>query len=274
MRALLGFYLLACLISWGWSFSLLAGGLIVHRGQGWPTHFVALFGPALAAMIVSARLSGWDGVVRLVSQMTRWRLGVGWWIAAVSPLGFLAVGLVVAAVGSSPPRAADFALYTGWPELGIGGALLAALLNGFGEELGWRGFLLPGLHRRYDARSSAFIVAGLWALWHLPFFFLLESYREFGPFTLVGFLIGITAGSVVLTWLYFGSGQSVTAVAIWHASYNMAAATAASAGTVAAVVSALVIVQAILLLRRDERRRRQGGRGVLDPSERFPTSRN
>ena len=70
---------------------------------------------------------------------------MGGWAAAFSPLAFLAVGLAVAAAAGSLPSAGEFALYSGWPAVGIAGAALAALLNGFGEEPGWRGFLLPAL---------------------------------------------------------------------------------------------------------------------------------
>jgi hypothetical protein len=110
-----------------------------------------------------------------------------------------------------------------------------------------RGFALPAFQRRVGAKRAVLIVGGFWALWHLPYFFLVSSYRGFGPFTLVGFTIGIMAGSVVLTWLYYGSGQSILAVAVWHAVYDMA--TFGSSGSVQALVSALVIAQAILLLR-------------------------
>jgi len=99
----------------------------------------------------------------------------------------------------------------------------------------------------------------------LPFFFLLASYRGFGPFELVGFSIGITAGSIVLTWLYNGSGGSILAVAVWHTLYNLATATVAGEGMIAAVVSALVTVLAVVLVRRELRRRRQGRRPLLGP---------
>jgi len=85
------------------------------------------------------------------------------------------------------------------------------------------------------------------------------------PFAFVGFAIGIASGSLVLTWLYYQSGQSILAVAVWHASYNMAAATAASSGTVAAFASMLVIVQAILLLRYDQRARTRSERSIIGP---------
>jgi hypothetical protein len=52
-------------------------------------------------------------------------------------------------------------------------------------------------------------------------------------------------------WLYYGSGQSILAVAVWHAAYDMP--TAGSSGTIAAIVSTLVIIQAIALGRLHQR---------------------
>jgi membrane protease YdiL (CAAX protease family) len=263
--ALVAFFVLAFGLAWGWSFTLLAGDEIVRRGVGWPTHFPALIAPALAAVIVTAWVSGSTGLADLARRVGRWRFPLRWWAVALSPLAFLAIALLVAALAGETPEPEEFGRYSGVASLGIGGVVLFALLNGFGEEIGWRGFALPVLQRRHGALRATMIVAAAWALWHLPFFFLLDSYRGFGPFTAVGFTIGIAAGSVVLTWVYNGTGGSVLAAAVWHAAYNLGAATEASEGMIAGVVSALVIGQAFVLLRREEASARRGGPPVLGP---------
>jgi hypothetical protein len=84
--------------------------------------------------------------------------------------------------------------------------------------------------------------------WHLPLFFVLDSFRGFTPVTLPGFVLGITCGAVILTWVYNGTGGSVLLVALWHITYNMTSATEAAKGTVAAVVSTFVMVWAIALV--------------------------
>ncbi len=261
--AIVAFFLLAYAISWGWSLTLVANGDIVRRGVGWPTASPALAGPAIAAVLVTAWISGRVGFADLARRVVRWRFAPRWWAATLSPLAFLAVGLGVAALTGHYPKASDFGRYNGWPLIGIGGAALAALIGGFAEETGWRGFALPAFQHRVGAARAALIVAGFWALWHLPYFFLVSSYRGFGPFTLVGFTIGIVSGSVVLTWLYYGAGQSILAVAIWHAAYDMA--TSGTSGTIQGIVSALVIAQAILLWRLHHRSLKHGSRPVLGP---------
>jgi membrane protease YdiL (CAAX protease family) len=81
--------------------------------------------------------------------------------------------------------------------------------------------------------------------------FFAVAYEDFDPFTLVGFFVGLTAGALVLTSLYNGTGGSILAAAVWHGSYNLAAATAAAEGTIAAVATACVIFWAVSLVQRE-----------------------
>jgi membrane protease YdiL (CAAX protease family) len=37
-----------------------------------------------------------------------------------------------------------------------------------GEELGWRGFLLPRLRKYYGPVTAAWVMGSLWSLWHVP----------------------------------------------------------------------------------------------------------
>jgi membrane protease YdiL (CAAX protease family) len=125
-------------------------GVTVSAGRGWPTHFPALLGPLLAAFGVTA----WrDGLLR---RMVRVRVALRWWLLAVSPLLLLLLVLAVdAALAVSPPAYGRFAVFSGlpshWGPLAVAAVLL--LVDGFGEETGWRGFALPSLQKRHS-RSS------------------------------------------------------------------------------------------------------------------------
>jgi membrane protease YdiL (CAAX protease family) len=228
---------------------------IVRRGDGWPTHFPALFVPAIAAFLVTAWTTGRAGLVDLIARMVRWRFPLRWWAVTVSPLAFLAVALIVQSVVGDLPAPRDYGRYTELPSMSVFVVvMLAVVLNGFGEEIGWRGFAVPALIPRFGPLGAALVITPVWALWHLPYFFLLESYESFNAFTIVGFLIGLAYGSVVLTWLYLGTGGSILAVAIWHGLFNMATATAGATNIIASTVSALVIVLGIVLSPRLRRR--------------------
>ena len=253
-------------LSWGWTFPLVAAGDVIEQGVGWPTHFPALLGPALAALAVTALVWGRASVRDLLAQMARWRMPLRWWAATLSPLAFLGVALAVALAAGKLPGWRGFGLYSGLPAIGVVPvAAIAILINGFGEETGWRGFALPQLQRRYGALAAALLVTPIWAFWHLPYFFTIATYRDFAPVGYVGFVFGIACGSIVLTWLYNGTGGSILACAVWHGLYNLESGTAAATGTIAAVTSTFVIVQALLLVGLELRARRRGEASILAP---------
>jgi len=264
--ALAAFIALAYGISWAWTFPLAAVGDTIDKGRGWPTHAPALLGPAVAAFIVTGWLSGRTGLADLLARMVRWRMPLRWWAWTLSPFAFLGIALAIDAVSGTLPTLSDFGRYSGLPAIGVlAVGLLAILVNGFGEETGWRGFALPLLQRRDGALAAALLVTPIWALWHLPYFFTINTYRQMAPASYVGFVFGLACGSIVLTWLYNGTGGSILACAIWHGVYNLTTATTGGTGTVAAVTTTFVIVQAIALLGLELRARHLGRTPVLGP---------
>ena len=250
------FFAITFALSWIWAWPLALADATVTKGDGWPTHMPALLGPALAAILLTTFYKGRTGLRDLIARMVRWRFPGRWWAVTLSPLAFLAVALMIQAVVGGFAGWESFSRYSGLPDVGVLAVFgLALLLNGFGEETGWRGFAVPALAPRFGPLWTAVIITPFWALWHLPYFFLVEGYQSFDAFTLIGFIIGMLSGSIVLTWLYLGTGGSILAVAIWHTLFNMATATAAATGVIASSVSAMVIALALVIT---PRLRRQG----------------
>lgn len=71
---LASFVVLAYALSWAWAFPLVAAGDAVRKGVSWPTHIPALFGPALAAFVVTAVVWRRTRVRDLLARMVRWRM--------------------------------------------------------------------------------------------------------------------------------------------------------------------------------------------------------
>jgi hypothetical protein len=135
-RGLLAYVLLAYGLSWAWLVPLAMTGLVVLQGQGWPTHFPALIGPMVAAILVAARTGT---LRRLLLTMVRVRVALRWWVGAVSPLVLLGIGLVAEMIaGAQLPQPTDFAQMTGLPSvIGVGGVVvLVMLVNGSGRKPG------------------------------------------------------------------------------------------------------------------------------------------
>ena len=200
-HGLLAYLLLAYGLSRAWLLPMAFGGLVVLTGEGWPTHFPALLGPMVAALLVAA---GTGKLRPLLASMVRVLVPLRWWVVALSPLillgGVLLVDLII---GAELPAPAAFAEMSGLPAaLGLAGVgLLILLVNGFGEETGWRGFALPLLQRRMSPLPAMLVLAVIWAGWHLPMFFVVNNFRSFSAGTIMGWLLGLTAGSILLGWL-------------------------------------------------------------------------
>jgi membrane protease YdiL (CAAX protease family) len=52
------------------------------------------------------------------------------------------------------------------------------LIPGFGEEFGWRGYMLPHLTRQYSPRKAVVIHAFIWWAWHIPALVAIGSHLE------------------------------------------------------------------------------------------------
>ena len=266
VKALVVFFALAYALSASWAIPLAVAHLVVRRGAGWPTHYPLLLAPAIAAVVVTAWTTGRPGVRDLLARMARWRVPLRWWLAALSPAAFLVIALMTMVVaGKALPSVADFGQFSGTPSIGLVGVLLLIFLGAIGEETGWRGYALPQLQRRFSPLTSTLILALLWFGWHVPQFFLIAAYRDVAPVQYVGFLLELTCGAVVLTWLYNRSGGSILLVAVWHGLYNFVSGTQAGSGIVAAVTTALIMIQAVVLIVLEVRARRRGRPSVLGP---------
>lgn len=258
---LLAFALLAYGLSWTYWVPLVLTGQIVRLGSA-VSQFPALLGPMIAAFTVTAVVEGRTGVRDLAARMVRWRVSLRWWLFAIgSPLALLAVAVAVTAVMSGTPDPADFGRMAGLPEWGVLFVwVMFVVVNGLGEETGWRGFALPALRERHGLVAAALLLVPIWAGWHLPLFFLLQNYRDLGPVGVPGFLIGLACGSVLLGWLYESASSSILIVAVWHGTYNLTSATAGANGTVAAIVSTGVMIIAVVVALLCRRRGPAGDR--------------
>lgn len=98
---------------------------------------------------------------------------------------------------------------------------LPSLLTATGEEIGWRGLLLPELVKRQSFTRAALISGVIWVVYHLPAMFFAD-YHSDAPlwFSVPMFIISLLSISIVTAWLRLKSGSLWTA-AILHASHNL-----------------------------------------------------
>jgi membrane protease YdiL (CAAX protease family) len=101
-------------------------------------------------------------------------------------------------------------------------AIFATLIP-FIEELGWRGYVLDRLQASRSAFMATLILGVVWSLWHLPLFFIADSYQAglgVGTLEFWLFMIGIVPLSFAFTWVYNNTQRSILAVILFHGMVN------------------------------------------------------
>ncbi len=123
----------------------------------------------------------------------------------------------------------------------------AFVFVGCGEELGWRGWLLPRLLTTYRPAAATAIIAAVWGFWHMPI--LLTGSRIAAPF-----LFGIFGLSFLFTALWERMKGNIFVLAVAHASVNAPLSMLneqSVTNAVFVVYGVLGLAAAILIARRD-----------------------
>jgi len=211
-----------------------------------PVYLFLGWGFVAAALIMTALTHGRAGVVALLKRFLIWRVGWGWWLVALLlyPTVLFCAVLVNRGITGMP---LDFSAVFAHRIFGASAFLPMFIVPFFfvdaisnGEEIGWRGYVLPRLQARHSALIASLILGVVWGFWHLPKFLADDS----SPFWL--FMIRITASAVLYTWLFNNTRGSLLLTTLFHASANTAGVFLPIANTaVGSNVNALVIQAAL-----------------------------
>ena len=176
-------------------------------------------GPVTAAVVVTALTEGRRGLRawrrRLLNVRVRWTWWVG--VAAAVPLAIIAATfLLPGAAAALRPTSPVLLLYY-VPVLAS-----QVVTTAFGEEPGWRDFALPRLQSLRGPLLGTVILGLLWGGWHLPLFLTADWGRwpDASAMQPVLFIAGCVPLSLVMTWVFNRTGQSVPLVMLLHASIN------------------------------------------------------
>jgi len=99
--------------------------------------------------------------------------------------------------------------------------LIPAMLMSLGEEMGWRGLLVPELSDWVGFKKASWISGLVWATWHLPGI-LMGNYGAIGTpllLQLFCFFLMVVSTGIILAWLRMKSNSLWPAV-VFHATHN------------------------------------------------------
>lgn len=173
-----------------------------------PMFFLAVYSPAIAALITIFRHAEIKGVRRFLTRMTYSECPEIWtiFILVGLPVVFYAGAALNGNLSTNPlPITSSRALVIAFALSAIKGPI---------EELGWRGYALPLLQRKMSPVWSALILGVIWGFWHLPAFMLnglQQSAWSFAPF-----FAGTIAISLIATSLFNASRGSILVAAVFH----------------------------------------------------------
>jgi uncharacterized protein len=224
-REVILFALLAYGLAWVWSgiFLLPYLGDLLTRSTT-PTDMVERLGavatlptmltPMIAALIMRIFVSkeGLKGSLGLL-RSPKYYLA-----ALLIPAAFVtAVVLIVQALGLGEFRWSEAGWFVYLTLLVIA---VPVTLFTFGEEYGWRGYLLPRLLPLGEIRASV-LLGVIWGLWHLPLLLAGLNYPGVNiVLAIIVFTFVTVALSFTYTWFYVASSGSVLVAAVFHASTN------------------------------------------------------
>lgn len=219
-------------------------------------HLLGSLGPAAAALLVAGLAHGRAGLGALVRRTVQIRSSWGAILAAVAAAGLVFVGAVAGSwIGTGrAPSPSSFLILSEYPWM-VPVVVIAAeiFIYGFGEEIGWRGFLLPRLARRHGILLATSLGSIPWAVWHLPLLLHNETYHGLGAILLVGWYSTLLLGSFALTLLWRLGHKAIVPLAILHGLLDLAVASPelGTAGQVGGSVAMVILgIGALAVLKR------------------------
>ena len=188
--------LYVALTMWGPGIAAICTRLVTQRnlrGEGWAPRTGRLLGLAYVLPLLYA----------LPVYLLAWTSGIG----------RFDFSKVATQWGGSPA--------TALPILMTGGMLLS-LSSALGEEIGWRGLLVPELAKFTSFRCTVIVSAAIWATWHMPLV-IGANYRGEGTplaYSILCFSTMVLGLSAIAAWIRLKSG-SLWPAAVLHASHNL-----------------------------------------------------
>ena len=206
--------------AWSWLIWLplvLAGAGVFPLGKGLlagltvPWIFLGAFGPATGAFYCLRTLHGKDAVREYLHGLRDLRFGWWGWLAPPLVLGGTAwLAWILPELWGAPRL--EMLLPSMWVFLPY--LLLMVFLGGGQEELGWRGYILDPLEERLGPWLGSLVLGVVWAVWHLPLFFIPGTTQVFVPFA--GFALVLIGNSYFFSTVRQAAGRRTMAGLVAH----------------------------------------------------------
>jgi len=217
LRGLVWFYVLATAVTWACYVPVvLAQNGTIHLDldiQGL-LGLTAILAPTFTACLLAALRGGRRELRGLLGMAVRVRFRPRWYLLALGvpfAVPLTAVALDALLSGTAPAA---------WLIAPTAQTLATFWIAAIGEDLGWRGYALSRALDRWRPVTVCLVHGTLWAVWHLPMFFMPGTAQSDQIFPI--FVIQIIGATMIFTRLFVATGGSVAAMMLMHAAANLA----------------------------------------------------
>lgn len=180
------------------------------------------FAPSTMSIILTVFLYKKKGLKALLTKLTKWRCNLAYYIIAVFYwiVSLYIFYLICKFSGNNGEVTFSNIKPYIKPCYILGNFMVILLLGGpLGEEIGWRGFLLPSLQKKLNPFCSSIVLSIIWSCWHLPLFFIAGT-DQYGVSFLL-FIIIETINTITMTWIFNRTNGSLIFPILYHTCNDM-----------------------------------------------------
>jgi membrane protease YdiL (CAAX protease family) len=212
------------LVFYGIAFALVTGLSFLPLANVIP--LLAMFLPTVTVLLMLLVVTR-DGYTRAGwAELGLHRLGLRTWpLAVLAPVAVLGTASVIVwssgLAAFAPPDLDALGWLAGVGQGFLNNAIFAMFTFSLGEEIGWRGYMLPKLARSLGNRRGMAVTGALHGVFHLPVVFFTPFYHPDGNRLLIAvfFIAAFSVGGLLHGYLRLSSG-SVWPVSLAHSAHN------------------------------------------------------
>ena len=124
------------------------------------------------------------------------------------------------------------------------------------EELGWRGYGVDSLASKFNLFTTSMIFGALWGIWHLPVFFIKDSYQSGlwaqNPIFAINFFVGIFPLVIIMNYLFYKNNRSISLIALFHVLVNYSSELFEADQISKCIFTGVLAVVAVIIIARNK----------------------